>query len=146
MLAYQGVLLTRSTSQTISNDTETTISWSAEKHDVGAYHESAQPTWILVPTDLGGTYNIYASINWEAHAVGYRWIKILVNDVVITENIRSTYATYEMTQFVSVPWLLAEGDIVTIKVYQASGGNLDIVRYDAYTPLFGIDLMGNIEI
>lgn len=142
MLAYQGVLLNRSALQTISHATETLVSWDAETHDVGGYHESSiQPTQIIIPTDLGGTYNIYASVEWEASGIGYREITIYVNDVAIAQNTRPTYPTYTLTQFVSTSWILAEGDIVTVKVYQNSTGALDILR-DTRTPIFGIDLLG----
>lgn len=143
MLAYQGVLLTRTAVQTISHATETLVSWDAETHDVGAYHDtSLQPTQIIVPTDLGGTYNIYASVDWVANSTGYRWIEILVNNVAIAQNTRPTYPTDLLSQFVSTSWILAEGDIVTIKVYQTSTGNLDITRSAIRTPRFGIDLLG----
>lgn len=143
MLAYQGVLLTRSALQTISHATETLISWDAETHDIGGYHESSiQPTQIIIPTDLGGTYNIYASVDWEASGIGYRENTIYVNDVAIAQNTRPTYPTDLLSQFVSTSFLLAEGDIVTIKVYQTSTGNLDITRSAIRTPIFGVDFMG----
>lgn len=143
MLAYQGVLVTRSALQTIPDAVETLVSWDAEEHDVGDYHESSvQPTWILIPNYLGGTYNIYASVEWEASGIGVRWITIYVNDVAIARTNQPTYPSLNLSQFVSTSYILAEGDIVTIKVYQTSTGNLDIVRSDPRTPQFGIDLLG----
>lgn len=142
MLAYQGVLLSRSALQTISHATVTLISWNAERHDVGEYHDvSLQPTQIIVPTDLGGTYNIYASVDWAANSTGYRWVGILVNDVMIARDIGPALPTNELTQFVSTSYILAEGDIVTAKVYQTSTGVLNVLR-DIRTPIFGIDLLG----
>ena len=143
MLAYQGVQLTRTEAQTISHATETLVSWDAETHDVGEYHDaSIQPTQIIVPTDLGGTYNVYASVDWEASGIGYREITIYVNDVAIAQNTRPTYPTELLSQFVSTSWILEEGDIVTIKVYQTSTGGLDVTRSAIRTPRFGIDLLG----
>ena len=143
MLAYQGVLLTRATLQTIPNNAETAVSWNAEIHDVGEYHEATiQPTWILVPTGLGGTYNIYASVEWAASGTGLRRIGIFVNSVEIAQTLQPTISGGQLSLFASTSYILAEGDVVTIKVYQSSGGDLDIVRTDPRTPIFGIDLLG----
>lgn len=142
MLAYQGILLGRSAAQTIPDAIETLVEWDAEIHDLGLYHDaSLQPTQIIIPVDLGGTYSIYGMVNWTSNGVGIRWSQLLVNGTVIMEVTQPAVAGGIISQYISVSYILAEGDIVTFKVYQNSTGGLDITR-DIYTPRFGIDLMG----
>lgn len=142
MLAYQGILLSRSAAQTIPNATETLIEWDAEIHDLGLYHDaSLQPTQIIIPVDLGGTYNIYGIIDWTANGTGIRWSELLINDVAIMRATQPTIAGGTLSQYAGVSYILAEGDLITFKVYQNSTGTLDIIKND-YTPRFGIDLMG----
>jgi hypothetical protein len=141
MLAYEGVLLTLAGAQEIANATVTEISFDTEVHDTGDYHNDVTPTEIVIPTSLGGTYYLYASIQWADNGTGNRWIQILVDGTSIARTKQPTIGGFSLTQYVGTSYVLAEGAIVTLEVYQNSTVALD-AEQDDYTPRFGADLMG----
>ena len=141
MIAYEGVLLTRSAAQEIPDSTETLLSFDTETHDTNDFYDSASPTQIVVPVGLNVVYHISASVQWAADATGIRWIGINAGGYERTRTTDPAVGGNSMTQNVSTTFHLEEEDIVTLTVYQSSGGALDVER-TAYTPRFGLDLIG----
>jgi hypothetical protein len=144
MLAYVGCLVSKTAAQTIANGVASSLSFDEEIHDTDAFHSNTvSPERITIPQGLAGTYQIYGSVQWEADATNLRYTEIRVNGTPIARTAHNTIGGASLTQNISVTYALAVADIVTLYVYQNSGGGLDVENSDdPYTPLFGINLLG----
>lgn len=114
----KGVILTKST-QTISNNTETDISWDAEVYDSSAFI-TAPATTITVPSGLAGVYAITLRVGWDTGGAGDN------NQITVTAGGITYTAYHPMPTFnLSHPTLsftvpLVESDTVKATVYQSS--------------------------
>lgn len=111
----------------ISNTTETSISWTAEAFDVGNLHDLlTNPTRFTVPTGGDGLYFVGAQAQFAASATGIRSVRIFVNGSLVAQH-DSTAGTTASLSFQATALLsLVAADYVEIKVYQSSGGALDL--------------------
>jgi len=114
------------TAQSISNATDTTISYNAEEFDTDGFHDnSTNNTRFTIPSGKGGKYLITA-IATTAVGSGPRQIQVKKNggtDQLSTLlNAASTYST----QIVLTGILdLAVADYLELFMYQESGGSLN---------------------
>jgi hypothetical protein len=114
------------TAQSISNATDTTISYNAEEFDTDGFHDnSTNNTRFTIPSGKGGKYLITA-IATTAVGSGPRQIQVKKNggtDQLSTLlNAASTYST----QIVITGILdLAVADYLELFIYQESGGSLN---------------------
>jgi hypothetical protein len=123
----------RSTTQSISNDTPTAISFDSERWDTNALHDnSTNPTRLKAP--VAGTYSIAAHVQFADNATGVRQLAVFVNGSVM-------WATTEAAAKSTNNWLslstiiqLAANDYIEVYVYQNSGGSLNILSAANYTP------------
>ena len=124
-----GCSLYRATDQSISNATETGISWNTELYDTNSFHDnSTNPTRMTIPTGYGGKYLLTASIAYDNNGVGQRVGYIHVNNTLaflsVIANLSATIDTYNTFSYVMN---LSAGDYVETRVYQDSGGSLNIL-------------------
>lgn len=124
-----GCSLYRATDQAVSNATETGISWNTELYDTNSFHDnSTNPTRMTIPTGYGGKYLLTASIAYDNNAVGQRVAYIHVNNTLaflsVIANLSATIDTYNTFSYVMN---LSAGDYVETRVYQDSGGSLNIL-------------------
>lgn len=114
--------------QTLTTATETDISLDGEQTDTDSFHDNAtNPDRITIPAGLGGVYLIGGMITYAANATGYRKAIITVNAFSVTE--ASMVATSAFDQTVVAPprvRTLSDGDIVRLRGYQNSGGDLTV--------------------
>lgn len=68
---------------------------------------------------------VFASVGWEGDAAGTRRIRLLKNDSSFHTS-RVTPDADALTQSTSWPVSLATGDILSLQVWQNSGGALDV--------------------
>jgi hypothetical protein len=132
------------TNYTISNATDTVLTWSAENFDSDNYHSTSSNTSrITIPTGKAGKYLVNAAAYWEssptADALVLR-IRRNGSGQVQFNSLPKNNAN-QMTLTSSVTLDLAVGDYLEVVAYQNSGSNLSINGDSTYT-FFGVNYLG----
>lgn len=111
--------------QTITNDTETAIAFSAEGYDTATMHDNAtNNTRITIPTN--GVYLLNANGYFSGDADGYRKISILWNGVTEFAAAHTRPAGTELTPMsVTYVEFLSASQYVEMFVRHTGGANLD---------------------
>lgn len=125
--------------QTIPNDTETAIIWNSEIEDVGDMWDSGDPTKIVIPSN--GLYLVAAMAFFEPNANGSRYLKLSQSRYSWPIFVDSSpgLLTYSELYLAAHPGNFQTSDEIVIKVYQDSGGGLDL-RSGQYTHAFVVKL------
>lgn len=120
--------LTKSAGQTISNATNTTITFDTEAWDYGSLHSvsAGSDATITVPSDGAGLWLIVGYITWAANATGIRRGTILVNGTGVTFPTDQTVSQGGIgsASIYSLLWQASANDIFSLQGRQDSGGNL----------------------
>ena len=122
---FVGCSISKSAVQTISNNTNTLLTWDTEQFDTDAFHSTSSNTSrITIPTGKNGKYNISFAIRWVGNSTGRRRITIYKNGVsaFAIESGASVDATSVVGTYVMD---LVATDYVELYAFQTSGGNLD---------------------
>jgi hypothetical protein len=125
--AFVGCSLYKNANQTISNATNTAISFQVESYDTDSFHDnSTNNTRITVPSGKAGKYLITGSIAWSTGA-NERAAMIYKNGSLVNymhqmypSNLGGYYAPFNYVIN------LAVGDYIELFCYQGSGGNLTV--------------------
>jgi len=125
--------VTKSASQTISNNTDTIIIWDQEDYDTDTMHDNVtNNSRITIKT--AGKYSVMAQVGWASNSTGLRNIEIIKNSsnlgrVEYTPNTGSQHIVSAVDEF-------AVNDILELQVKQTSGGNLNfnpsLVYFEAH--------------
>jgi hypothetical protein len=128
----------RQTDQTIPDSTNTAVSFTATFNiDNGSWFSIGQPTRFTCPSDAGasdGDYYISASVRWTGNNVGIRQVFIVKNgsETWALEQREVGSADAVMSCSGMVP--LVGGDYLEMFVEQESGGDLDIISSNFFSP------------
>lgn len=141
--------LAKGNTQTISNNTDTTISFgNADVYDTDNFHDTTtNNSRITIPTGKGGYYLIYGNVTWANNNANARAVYLYKNgvraDQVYVYWYGSGAAQSYYTQAFSTVVSAAAGDYFQIYVNQVSGGNLDVYGDNNLPGLrFGCALLG----
>ena len=126
---FSGVSLTNSVSQTLSNNTQTAITFDTESLDSDSYHSTTTNTSrITIPAGKAGKYLIYGHIGFNTNATSFRRITFYKNGVAFAG--MYTSATGGSVAPSIIPYTaivnLAVSDYVEMFGVQNSGGNLTV--------------------
>lgn len=130
--AFVGVAgLSNSSGQTLSNNTHTAITFSAEAIDTNGFHSTSSNTSrITIPAGYAGKYYIYGNVTYDSNSSGRRTTNIYKNGASVTNGqggTRNTFGQTDLqTQQVANILDLAVGDYVELFAYQNTGGSLTI--------------------
>lgn len=128
---------------TIPNNTLTALTIDNLVYDTGGFYSASHPTRLTAP--VAGLYLIRGEVSWSNSTVtGIRTLSIYVNGsafIPATADDGLTTRPDRVEQTVITDYLLAANDYVELKVYQTSGGNLDILQQD-WSPVFSIVRIG----
>ena len=118
------IRLGHSVAQTISSSSVTVLDWDTEIYDSSLLHESAASTLITVVTP--GTYTGGVYLVWGSNSVGLRFVEIQKNltDPLVRD--RRSAAGDSETHLVLPDTQLVAGDTLRVRVFQDSGGDLDV--------------------
>ncbi len=120
---FDGVHLTKSSTQSIADSTDVLATWDTEAYDNGGLHSlTSNTSRITIVTP--GKYIISAAIDWANDSVGGRMAQIQKNGTGVARQ----RAAASITSGNSVSYLahLVAGDYIEINVRQTSGGPLNI--------------------
>jgi hypothetical protein len=123
--------------QTISNNTETAITFDQEIADTNTMHDNSTNN-SRITIKQAGRYHIVGNIRWESSSSsGYgRTLRITKNGTEIAAHVLIPSSTISSpSQNVDIYLNLSVNDYIELKVYQDSGGNLDISRWSPNTYL-----------
>ena len=139
MQAAMGVKLnarvraTRTTTQSITNTTDTAIAFTTEDFDTDAFHDNVtNNSRLTVPASMGGIYLIIANVEFAANATGLRQLTMRINGNAATTNTvgMANTPTGNATRIsrLSASGIvsLSAADYVEAYVFQESGGNLNV--------------------
>ena len=126
--SYVGCHLYKSTATTISNNTDTALTFDTEVTDTDGFHSTSTNTGrITIPSGKGGKYLFYGYVAWAGNATGFRNILFMKNATDFYQEIyNAPVSTQRTTQLAVSMLVLNVGDYVELRAYQNSGGNLDI--------------------
>lgn len=123
---------------TIATATGTNLTFNSERYDEGGFHSTAANTDRLV-APITGLYLMTGHIQWASNATGVRGILIFLNDAtVIAWDTDAAVSGSVMEQSISTLYRLTAGNYVTLRVFQNSGGNLNVNAAGNYSPEFSI--------
>jgi len=124
---FVGCHLYKSAAQTISNATDTAITWNSEQFDTDAFHSTSTNTSrITIPAGKAGKYLFTARILWATNSTGSRELKFFKNGSEQFWSSSATAATQTTTQYSTI-WDAAVADYYEVYFWQNSGGNLDSI-------------------
>ena len=130
--AFKGVsLYDTGSSQTISNSTQTAVTFDAELFDTDSFHSTSSNTSrVTIPSGLGGKYLITCGTFWNASASGRRQALVMKNgsDVVAKAGTITGTTVGVLGLYGSAVVNLTVGDYIELRVEQNSGGDLDMYK------------------
>lgn len=142
---FSGVKLRNSANTSIANATTTTLTFDTEDYDTDGFHEGVtNPDRITIPAD--GYYRLTYTATWAFNSTGGRHIWITRNGTVTTEAGTSCSAVQtssaETRNNVSVTVHAVAGDYFLARVFQDSGGALNITAQNPTSPMFQCEKVG----
>lgn len=132
--SFVGCQAFNSTSQSISNITDTEVTFNSENFDTDGFHSTSSNTGrMTIPSGKAGKYLIIGYISWNNNATGYRQAQILKNGSHISYggyyDLANAGSSVGTTNNPVVVADLAVGDYITMQANQSSGGALTIGTY-----------------
>ena len=127
---FVGASAYRTSSQTISNATETALTFNDENYDTNSFHDNVtNNTRMTVPAGKAGKYLITAQTVFTNNDTGQRIVYVYVNSTLtsFTGPAIGGSASIDLGLTTSYVANLAVNDIVEVRAYQNSGGSLAIL-------------------
>lgn len=133
-----GVLLRRSTAQTIAQYSDTTVSFDVEDRDDGGLHEGVTHPDRVTAVEAGW-YLAQGMVDWAVSATGARWLAVYRSDgAPVAQNNVPALSGITVRQSVTGLTYLEAGQYVTLNAYQSTAGNLDLIVSGGYPPRFHV--------
>ena len=131
-----GARVFNSANISITNNSESTTTFDSERFDTDSIHSTVSNTGRLTAT-TAGRYQITGQIEWADGTTGRRQISIRLNGTTyISINESPAAGAGTPSQVVTTLWNMATNDYVELRVFQNSGGALNVVNSGSYTPEF----------
>lgn len=124
------VKVNRTSAQSIPDNTWTPVVWNNQIGDIGNWWTSG--TNLVVPSDFPAGVTDYLAIlpliaKFDVNATGNRGARTLLNGSVVDQITLSAAAgDPTVISFTSTMSTIAQTDIITMEVFQTSGGALDL--------------------
>lgn len=146
-LKWQGFIgcrVHRTTNLSLTNATLTDVPFTSEAFDTNGFHSNTTDTArITIPSGLSGYYYLTANAQFNSSTGGSRLSYFWLNNTTAL-----SYSELPSTNLASIvghngiPYYLNAGDYVTLRVYQDSGGAIDLLATNAYTTWFSVYYLG----
>lgn len=134
-----GARVYRTVDLTVANNTLTAVAFNAERYDTAGYHDnSTDNERLTAPAD--GYYLIGGGLLWTGNATGRRIIELAINGttIIARQEVPQPGVITSVAQSVCSEYALVAGDYAELRVFQASGGNLDLIVTANYSIEFWI--------
>jgi hypothetical protein len=125
---FVGCSLYKSANASITNATDTTVTFNSENYDTDGFHDTAtNAERITIPAGKGGKYLITAKITYASSTTGIRGIYLYKNAAVfLTYNSGNLQVSGECNVLLSYVVNLVATDYVYYQTYQNSVGALNL--------------------
>lgn len=128
---FRGVLLRKSSAQSIPNSQNTPINFQLVSYQEGfTFWSGTEPSKIVIPTGVSKIV-LKANLSFASNSTGIRGIQFRVNGIVPAGYPNTQYATVNGSDtrisLVSAVVNVNEGDEIDIVANQNSGGSLDLL-------------------
>ncbi|MHC4620249.1 MAG: hypothetical protein ACYTEQ_21080 [Planctomycetota bacterium] len=129
-------------SQSINNATNTILALNSERWDTDNYHDLVtNNSRLTVPSD--GLYIAQASATYAANSTGSRSITIYLNGTTTITGLFIQAGAAAQTLCTSVIYDLSATDYLEVRVWQNSGGALNVISSAQFSPEFSIIRIGS---
>jgi hypothetical protein len=129
-LTFSGCTLTRTAATSIADSTNTAISWTTERQDIGGWYSSG--TNIVVPAGAIPSGSTTIAIKVEARTIfasdadGYRRIRLLKNGTPFRSPSTAAVNGDTTDHFAQGVEYVVAADVITVEVYHNAGAALDV--------------------
>ena len=137
---FVGAYVTKTGAQSLTNNTDTIISWNAERFDTDGFHDNAtNNSRMTIPSGKGGKYLVLGSAYYTTGS-GYRELNVLKNGVLVNYFYGVIEQNYE---FLTINTIVdcAAADYLELRGYQNSGGALNF-NGGAENSFFSVTYLG----
>ena len=140
---FAGCSVYKSANQSITSSTQTILTFNTELFDTNSYHDNAtNNSRITIPSGKAGYYSITLRATFANNATGVRVIYLAKNGTNVMEVDRSIVSNNEYeTVLATVVYYCSVADYFEAKVWQSSGGALNILADDPSTS-FSMSYLG----
>lgn len=130
-------------SQSINNSTNTVLALNSERFDQFAGAASTMHDTVTNNSRLtalaAGVYSICGNVQWASNATGERLTEVLLNGTTVIARTRfPAGAATVLNQTVTCHYALATNDYVELRVFQTSGGALNVEVQANLSPEFSM--------
>jgi len=115
--------VTKTTDQSIPNNTMTTINWNSELYDTDSMHDNVTDN-SRITFKTAGKYSILVQSEWGINSGGFRFMEIIKNGVDSISRVRNL-AENASEHNIAFVGEFAVNDYIELIVFQDTGGNLD---------------------
>lgn len=129
-----GCSLWKSANQSISNVSQTAITFNNEDFDTSGFHDNVTNSdRVTIPAGLAGKYLVTSKIDFAANATGQRVLYHFINGVLVNLAVQPVNSTANGSSFeLSGVYNLSAGNYINLQVYQDSGGALNVLGAAQY--------------
>jgi len=130
----QGARAYHNVNQSIANGVPTMLALNAERYDTDVIHDLAVSNSRLT-CRTEGKYLICGLVAWATNGVGLRIVTLLLNGATIIAGSGTPPTATDLTMHsVAVVQAMVVTDYVELRVYQTSGGALNVLALAEYSP------------
>jgi hypothetical protein len=137
---FVGAYVTKTGAQSLTNNTDTIITWNAERFDTDGFHDNVtNNSRMTIPSGKGGKYLVLGSAYYTTGS-GYRELNVLKNGNLVNYFYGVIEQNYE---FLTINTIVdcAAGDYLELRGYQNSGGALNF-NGGAENSFFSVTYLG----
>lgn len=139
---HVGARVYHNANQSIADATSTILSFNSEDYDTDGIHDNVTNNSRLT-CQTAGKYTITASISFDANNTGDRSAAFVLNGTTSISGQRVLPSNNGYTMLTPVViYDLSVSDYVEVRVYQNSGGALNVVFGAEYSPYFIMQRIG----
>lgn len=124
----------------IPHNTATALTFNSERYDNDNIHDTGSNTSRLT-CRTAGKYHCFASVDFASHSGGERYLLLRLNGTtpIVSQTSPAMITSGLPTDLhVSTDYPLIVGDYIEVVVWQATGGALNVVKNNNFSPEAGI--------
>jgi len=144
--SFAGVRLYNTVDQSIANNTEVALTWSAETYDTDNFHSTTTNTSrVTIPSGKAGYYLFTANLTFAKNGTGERFLILKKNGTKVNQQ---SYGNFGSGAFISISISdvinLAVADYIELCTYQSSGASLSVIMNNGgvYESQFSVTYLG----